>query len=128
VQIQRHFIPTSRSLKRLVSVSVSVSRSPIYAHFQETLNGVSTIRAYGQHHRFFLPNVQHLEVFAIANYASLTSQRWLAVQVELLGALPILGTAVFAVHSAMNSERMDAGWARGWLSHSRSTQSPCSTG
>ena len=70
IYIQRYFIAGSRSLKRLASVS----RSPIYAHFQETLDGVSTIRAYGQSHRFFLTNVQHLDVFTNADYARLVTR------------------------------------------------------
>lgn len=41
-------VATSRQLQRLESVS----RSPIYALFSETLNGVSSIRAYGRQQQF----------------------------------------------------------------------------
>lgn len=37
----------------------SVSRSPIYQHFNETLGGVATIRSYGEADRFIADN-QHM--------------------------------------------------------------------
>ena len=50
--IQRYYLRTSRELKRLDSIS----RSPIYAHFQESLGGITTIRAYHQQQKFTLEN------------------------------------------------------------------------
>lgn len=41
---QLYYRPVNRDLQRLESVS----RSPIFAQFSETLNGVSTLRAYNQ--------------------------------------------------------------------------------
>jgi ABC-type multidrug transport system fused ATPase/permease subunit len=107
VYTQQYFISASRSLQRLVSVS----RSPIYAHFQETLDGVSTIRAYGHSTRFLLNNIQHLDAFTAANYPNLAMRRWLNARTDFLSSLITLSTAVFAVYSAMNSKQMDAGWA-----------------
>ena len=41
---QLYYRPVNRDLQRLESVS----RSPIFAQFSETLNGVPTLRAYNQ--------------------------------------------------------------------------------
>jgi ATP-binding cassette subfamily C (CFTR/MRP) protein 10 len=46
--IQRRYRPASRQLKRIGSVALS----PIYAHFSETLAGVTTIRAMDNVTRF----------------------------------------------------------------------------
>ena len=62
--IQRIFVKTTRQLKRIESVS----KSPIYAHFGETINGASTIRAYGHKKRFLDENVRLIDVNSQANY------------------------------------------------------------
>ena len=45
---QRVYVTTARQIKRIDSVK----RSPIYNNFNETLNGLSSIRAYNQADRF----------------------------------------------------------------------------
>ncbi|KAJ3398512.1 hypothetical protein HDV05_002445, partial [Chytridiales sp. JEL 0842] len=90
---QKYYISTSRELKRLESTS----RSPIYAHFQETLCGVSTIRAYQQDDRFVHANEQRIDFNQRAYYPSVASNRWLAVRLEFIGSLIIFGSALFGV-------------------------------
>jgi ATP-binding cassette subfamily C (CFTR/MRP) protein 10 len=55
--IQRRYRPASRDLKRIGSVALS----PIYAHFTETLTGVTTIRAMQSVARFTRENESRLE-------------------------------------------------------------------
>ncbi|KJZ72821.1 hypothetical protein HIM_07765 [Hirsutella minnesotensis 3608] len=103
--IQRYYLRTSRELKRLDSVS----RSPIYAHFQESLGGVTTIRAYRQQQRFELENEWRVDANLRAYYPSISANRWLAVRLEFIGAVVILAAAGFAVisvasHSGLTPE------------------------
>lgn len=92
---QKFYLSTSRELKRLDSTT----RSPIYAHFQESLGGVSSIRAYKQEDRFIISNEDKLDVNQRAYYASISSNRWLAVRLELIGAIIVFGSGIFAVVS-----------------------------
>ena len=62
---------TSRQLKRLESIS----RSPIYSHFQETIMGAASIRAYHQQDRFLLESEERVDYNQIAYYPSICSNR-----------------------------------------------------
>ncbi|EUC38041.1 hypothetical protein COCCADRAFT_83812 [Bipolaris zeicola 26-R-13] len=104
--IQRYYLRTSRELKRLDSVS----RSPIYAHFQESLSGMSTIRAYGQQKRFEMENEWRVDANLRAYYPSISANRWLAVRLEFLGSVIILAAAGFAIISVSSHSGLDAGW------------------
>ena len=69
--IQRYYLRTSRELKRLDSIS----RSPIYAHFQESLGGITTIRAYRQQQRFALENEWRVDANLRAYFPSINANR-----------------------------------------------------
>lgn len=77
---------TSRELKRLESVS----RSPIFAHFQESLGGLMTIRAYKQEGRFLQENLYRMDRNLVPYYPSVVLNRWLAFRLEFLGKLCLL--------------------------------------
>ncbi|XP_076338586.1 multidrug resistance-associated protein 1-like isoform X2 [Tachypleus tridentatus] len=100
VFVQKLYIGSSRQLKRIESVT----RSPIYNHFSETLNGTSTIRAFSAQ-EFFI-NQSNIKVDLNQNsfFLSLLANRWLAMILYLLGSLISFFTALFAVLS------------RGWIS------------
>ena len=48
--LQSFYVAASCQLRRLEAVS----RSPIYSHFNETVQGASVIRAFGEQRRFVL--------------------------------------------------------------------------
>ena len=103
--IQRYYLRTSRELKRLDSVS----RSPIYAHFQESLGGITTIRAYRQQHRFALENEWRVDANLRAYFPSVNANRWLAVRLEFIGSFIILAAASFAIISVTTGSGLSAG-------------------
>nr|CAG8528506.1 14943_t:CDS:10 [Entrophospora candida] len=103
--IQVYYLSTSRELKRLDSVT----RSPIYAHFQETLGGVTTIRAYQQTDRFIEENESRLDENQKAYFPSISCNRWLAVRLEFLGSLIIFSASILAVVTLLTTGNLDAG-------------------
>ncbi|XP_031726932.1 multidrug resistance-associated protein 1 [Anarrhichthys ocellatus] len=91
--VQRFYVASSRQLKRLESVS----RSPIYTHFNETLLGTSVIRAFGEQERFIRESDQRVDHNQKAYYPSIVANRWLAVRLEFVGNCIVSFAALFAV-------------------------------
>ncbi|KAH8267412.1 hypothetical protein KR018_000796 [Drosophila ironensis] len=90
---QRFYVATSRQLMRLESVS----RSPIYSHFGETVTGASTIRAYNVGERFIEESDAKVDKNQVCKYPSVIANRWLAIRLEMVGNLIILFASLFAV-------------------------------
>ncbi|XP_012587108.1 PREDICTED: multidrug resistance-associated protein 1 [Condylura cristata] len=91
--VQRFYVASSRQLKRLESVS----RSPVYSHFNETLLGVSVIRAFEEQERFIRQSDLKVDENQKAYYPSIVANRWLAVRLECVGNCIVLFAALFAV-------------------------------
>ncbi|XP_072275072.1 multidrug resistance-associated protein 1-like isoform X1 [Pyxicephalus adspersus] len=93
--VQRFYVATSRQLKRLESVS----RSPVYSHFNETLLGASVIRAFGEQKQFIHVSDSRVDENQRAYYPSIVSNRWLAIRLEFVGNCIVLFASLFAVIS-----------------------------
>uniref|UniRef100_T1JBI7 ABC-type glutathione-S-conjugate transporter n=1 Tax=Strigamia maritima TaxID=126957 RepID=T1JBI7_STRMM len=100
--VQRFYIFTSRQLKRLESIT----RSPIFSHFSETLSGASTIRAYSLENQFVSNFQQKVDTNHGCYYPSIIANRWLSIRLELLANLIILSAALLAV---IGRDTLDAG-------------------
>ena len=83
----------SGQLKRLESVS----KSPIFSHFGETLNGAATIRAFNLERDFIDQSEKLVDDNQKANYPSIVANRWLAVRLETVGNLIIFSSSLLAV-------------------------------
>ena len=104
--IQKLYVTSSRQLKRLESVS----RSPIYSHFGETLSGAPTIRAFGRKHNFINQSNAKVDYNSMCYYPSLIANRWLAVRLETIGNLITFGSAVFCILSKGSISQGDVGF------------------
>jgi len=102
--IQRYYLNSSRELTRLEGVS----RSPIYAHFSETLAGVTTIRAFQEAFRFSSENEKLLDDNQKCYYINISANRWLALRLEFLGACIVTSTVLYTV---LASHHIDPGTA-----------------
>ncbi|EME43173.1 hypothetical protein DOTSEDRAFT_72527 [Dothistroma septosporum NZE10] len=102
--IGKVYISSSRDLKRLESVQ----RSPLYQQFGETLSGMTTIRAYGDERRFIRENLHKVNTHSRPFIYLWAANRWLALRVDIVGALVSFFTGVFVILSV---GRIDAGAA-----------------
>lgn len=101
---QRYYIKTSRELTRLESTS----RSPIYALFSETLDGLATIRAYNCEKRLIAKNNHLLDSNVQSYFLNFSANCWLAVRLEFAGTLIVTFTALFAVLGRSSTTSDDA--------------------
>lgn len=80
--IQRYYLRTSRQMRFLDLEA----KAPLYSHFQETLGGLASIRAFGWVTQFTEQNMELLDQSQRPFYLMFCIQRWLAVVLDLLVA------------------------------------------
>ena len=102
--IKVFYIHTSRQVKRLESSS----NAPIYAHFSETIQGISSIKAYSDEPRF----VNDFEELVATNlkysYYSIMCSRWLNLRSEMVAQILVLSASLVAV---IQRDSLTPGWA-----------------
>ncbi|KAG0099344.1 hypothetical protein BGZ93_008058 [Podila epicladia] len=102
--VGKKYIDTSRELKRLHSVS----RSPIFSTFGETLAGVTTIRAFSEQSRFMADLLDKIDHSNRPFYYLWIANRWLSVRSDTIGGVVALSSGIFIL---MNPIGIDAGTA-----------------
>ncbi|XP_022102307.1 ATP-binding cassette sub-family C member 9-like [Acanthaster planci] len=84
--LQRYYLATSRELQRLESIS----KSPVFSYFSESLGGLTTIRAYRCENRFYNTILARIDRNTAAFLYVQMGARWLAVRLDALGVLFVL--------------------------------------
>ncbi|CAG8497498.1 9417_t:CDS:10 [Paraglomus brasilianum] len=98
------FTRASRELKRMDSVT----RSPLYTHFTETLAGVTTIRAFGATKRFMEEMLTRIDNNARPFFFVWLINRWLSMRFNVTGSFVSFIAAIFLL---WNIDSVDAGLA-----------------
>ncbi|RIA87106.1 P-loop containing nucleoside triphosphate hydrolase protein [Glomus cerebriforme] len=98
------YTKASRECKRLDSVT----RSPLYSHFTETLIGIATIRAYGATKRFMQYSFDKIDTNHRAYFNMWIINRWLSIRYNLTGAFVAFFAGIFLLY---NINTIDSGLA-----------------
>ncbi|KAF8857368.1 putative multidrug resistance protein [Acephala macrosclerotiorum] len=89
--LQKFYLRTSRQM-RFLDLEC---KSPLFTHFTETLEGLSTIRAFGWQQQFAEENIRRLDTSQRPYYLLYCIQRWL--NLVLLLIVGVIATAVMAL-------------------------------
>ncbi|CAG9785699.1 unnamed protein product [Diatraea saccharalis] len=92
-RLQRRYRTTSRQLRRLQSVTLS----PVYTHFSDTLDGLTTIRAMGANSRWSDIGDEYVEAWQRAALCSAAASQWLALRLQASSGCVVAVAALLAV-------------------------------
>ena len=93
--LQAYYRSSSREIKRMDAVS----RSPIYAHFQQIQNGIETVLAFQRSDSVIRESEKLIDNHIRFNLAQMSTNRWLGIRLEFYGGALVLVTALFVVSS-----------------------------
>ncbi|CAM9571125.1 unnamed protein product, partial [Hapterophycus canaliculatus] len=95
-RIRQTYHASAKELKRLDSAT----KSPIYSHFQETLDGLASVQAYAIEQKMRRKNFFLVDANARARFTWDVANRWLGTRLDFLGALVVFFAALMAVLAA----------------------------
>ncbi|XP_073420400.1 ATP-binding cassette sub-family C member 8 isoform X2 [Dendrobates tinctorius] len=95
--IQKHFRVAARDLQQLEDST----QLPLLAHFSETVEGLTTIRAFRYEIRFRQKLLELTDSNNIASLFLTAANRWLEVRMEYIGACVVLVAAVASITNAL---------------------------
>ena len=89
----QYYRSTNRALKRLESVS----RSPVLSLFEETVNGLDSIRGYGVSDKFEAQMRTFMDINTSSYWFYYLSGRWLSVRLDLISCFVVYAAALAIV-------------------------------
>lgn len=105
IAIANYYQSSAREIKRLEAVQ----RSHVYNNFNETLNGMNTIKAYKADYMFLDKNDRLVNKMNEAYYITIANQRWLAIHLDIIASLFALLIALLCVNRIFNISASSVG-------------------
>ncbi|XP_003214789.3 ATP-binding cassette sub-family C member 8 isoform X1 [Anolis carolinensis] len=102
--IQKYFRVASRDLQQLDDST----QLPLLSHFSETVEGLTTIRAFRYESRFKQKLLEYTDANNIASLFLTAANRWLEVRMEYIGACVVLIAAVTSITDSL-SHKLSSG-------------------
>eukprot|EP01130_Rhizamoeba_saxonica_P014094 TRINITY_DN6105_c0_g1_i2.p1 TRINITY_DN6105_c0_g1~~TRINITY_DN6105_c0_g1_i2.p1 ORF type:complete len:864 (-),score=163.95 TRINITY_DN6105_c0_g1_i2:58-2649(-) len=106
-KFQAYYRKSSIELQRIESLS----RSPVYSQFSETLAGVSTIRAYSLENKFIEDNQFKIDDHNADYFAQLYCTSWFGLRLDMLGTSVQFLTYLVIVLTKVYDPNINAGLA-----------------
>uniref|UniRef100_A0A667XVA7 ATP-binding cassette, sub-family C (CFTR/MRP), member 8 n=1 Tax=Myripristis murdjan TaxID=586833 RepID=A0A667XVA7_9TELE len=98
--IQKYFRVASRDLQQLEDST----QLPLLSHFSETVEGLTTIRAFRYEPRFRQRLLEYTDANNIASLFLTAANRWLEVRMEYIGACVVLVAAVASITNSLYNQ------------------------
>ncbi|KAL2088520.1 hypothetical protein ACEWY4_015419 [Coilia grayii] len=98
--IQKYFRLASRDLQQLEDST----QIPLLSHSSETVEGLTTIRAFRYEQRFKKKLLEYADANNIASLFLTAANRWLEVRMEYIGAFVVLIAAVASISNSLYSQ------------------------
>ncbi|CAG2210271.1 ABCC5 [Mytilus edulis] len=93
VMLNKLFAACIRQLKRLDSVT----KSPMISHVQASVQGISTIHAYGKSNEFVDKFHNLIDTNTVPYFLFVSSNRWLAIRLDIISACVIFVTGLLVI-------------------------------
>ncbi|KAH8928683.1 P-loop containing nucleoside triphosphate hydrolase protein [Atractiella rhizophila] len=98
-RLSQQYLSASREFRRLESIS----KSPIYSQFGETLHGLVTIRAFNCQGRFDEEVADKVDVYMKSYNGMWNANRWLLARFDVAGAVSTLIAILLAITSGVSA-------------------------
>lgn len=105
IYYQKRFLVQQRDLKRLTSISFS----PIMSLLGETLQGKVVIDAYNHFKMFKFLNINSVQSNVDCSFAYRSTNRWLTIRLETIGAAIVLCTAIMGIATVNTKNAISTG-------------------